>query len=140
MNIGTWLNKWGKLIIGIKPYKNPNNWPNSNVIEFDGIIESINCGSTSNTGTIWHAWQVSSGTTTTISYTGGNGGSYPNQTINSTGVTGLKATLKTGYFLSGNGSLTYTITGMASNVGIASFTIQLGGKSCTFTRNVIDIG
>lgn len=134
-NVNILSNKWGRPVVGIKPTKNPSTWPRPNVYEPDGIIQSINCGSASSTGTLYWKWQVNDATTT-ISYSGGNGGSYAGQTVSSTGVYGLTATLQPGFFLSGDGTLTYTITGTPTGFGIASFNIQLGGQSCTFTRPV----
>ena len=71
-----------------------------------------------------------------ISYTGGNGGTHNGQTVTSTGVTGLTAILSAGTFANGNGTLTYTITGTPSAPGTASFAINIGGQSCTLTRQV----
>ena len=66
----------------------------------------------------------------------GNGGIHNGQVVSSTGVTGLTATLQAGTFANGNGSLTYTITGTPNIGGIASFAINIGGKTCTLTRTV----
>lgn len=141
-NISRWINKWGKPIVGIKPVKNPNVWPNPDFPEvITGNIEIIHCGSASSQGgAILHGGFVNSGYTTTLYYSGGNGGAYPGLTISSTGVTGLYAKIQPGTFNYGSGSVTYTISGLPSNPGNALFTIQLGGQSCTFTRQVISIG
>jgi hypothetical protein len=72
-----------------------------------------------------------------IPYTGGIGSSHNGQTVSSTGVTGLSATLVEGSFLNGSGTLTYKITGTPSAVGEASFAINIGGKTCVLTRPVI---
>jgi uncharacterized protein (TIGR02145 family) len=73
----------------------------------------------------------------TIPYTGGNGGTHSGQTVTSTGVTGLTATLTAGSFASGSDSLTYTITGTPTSDGTASFAINIGGQTCSLTRTVI---
>jgi hypothetical protein len=73
---------------------------------------------------------------TAISYTGGNAGTYTAQSVSSTGVVGLTATLAAGTLANGAGSLTYTITGTPTSSGTASFAITVGGQSCTFTINV----
>jgi uncharacterized protein (TIGR02145 family) len=73
---------------------------------------------------------------TAIGYTGGNGGSFASQTISSTGVLGLTATLSAGTLVNGAGSLTYTITGTPTTSGTASFAITIGGQSCSFTVSV----
>ena len=130
-----WYNMWGNLIAGIKPYKNPNNWPRTSIVDdWDGTIQSLNCGSFINYGTLEVLKPVSA--SSSVLYTGGNGGSYPAQTVNSTDVTGLVAKLQSGFFLLSGGTLTYTISGTPSISGTASFAIQVGGKSCTLRRVV----
>jgi hypothetical protein len=72
-----------------------------------------------------------------IPYSGAFGGTHNGQTVTSTGVTGLTATLAAGTFANGSGNLTYTITGTPSAVGTASFSINIGGQTCVLTRSVI---
>ncbi len=79
------------------------------------------------------------GADVTLNYTGGNGGVYQNQSVNSTGVLGLIATFNPGNFNNGNGSLIVNIKGTPKTTGIASFSINLGGKSCIL-RKVIKNG
>ena len=79
---------------------------------------------------------AASGVTSSIPYTGGNGGPFAAHSVTSTGVTGLTATRSAGNFVVGSGSLNYTITGTPSSTGTASFAISAGGQSCTFTREV----
>ncbi len=75
--------------------------------------------------------------TATIPYNGGNGAFYAQGTsISSTGVTGLTATLQSGTLASGNGNLTYNITGTPTTSGTANFSISFGGISCTFNLEV----
>jgi hypothetical protein len=100
-----------------------------------GTITGLTCGSPTNNGTL-SAGAAASGVTSDIPYTGGNGGSHNGQTVTSTGVTGLTATLSAGIFASGSGSLTYTITGTPDYEGTASFALTIGGQSCTLTRTV----
>ena len=100
-----------------------------------GSINTLNCAGATTTGTLTSGTPAS-GVSSSVPYTGGNGGSYAAQTVTSTGVTGLTATLAAGNFASGNGSLTYTITGRPSAVGTASFAINIGGQPCTLTRTV----
>jgi uncharacterized protein (TIGR02145 family)/uncharacterized repeat protein (TIGR02543 family) len=71
-----------------------------------------------------------------FSYLGGNGGGYSSQNIRSTGVTGLFATLSSGKFTNGDGSVTYKIKGIPSASGTAIFVVNLGGKTCTLTLTV----
>lgn len=101
-----------------------------------GSIGSLSCGSPTLDGRIIVGKTVNSTVTSTISYTGGNGGSYPTQTINSTSVTGLTATIQAGNFNVDSGNLVYTITGTPAAVGSANFNINLGGKTCIMTVTV----
>ena len=100
-----------------------------------GSIGTINCGTATNTGTLTQG-TAASGVSSSIPYTGGNGGSHSGQTITSSGVTGLTATLSSGAFANGSGSIVYNITGTPSSSGIASFALTLGGQSCSFTISV----
>jgi hypothetical protein len=101
-----------------------------------GTIATLGCGTATNTGTLT-AYSAASGVSSSIPYTGGNGGSYNGQNINSTGVTGLTATLTAGTFAVGTGNLIYTITGTPNSSGTANFSINIGGKSCILQRTVI---
>ena len=98
-------------------------------------IASLACGSATNNGTLT-VGTTASGVSSVISYTGGDGSAHSGQTVTSTGVTGLTATLAAGNFATGAGSLTYTITGNLSAGGTAYFAINIGGQSCTLTRTV----
>lgn len=101
----------------------------------NGTIAALNCASTTNNGTL-RVGSAASNVTSAVPYTGGNGGTYPVQTVSSTGVTGLTATLAAGAFSNGAGTLNYTITGTPSSSGTAAFAISIGGQSCSFTRVV----
>jgi uncharacterized protein (TIGR02145 family) len=98
---------------------------------------SINCNSATNNGILTAGFPIVGVVNSLIPYTGGVGGVHYGQTVNSTGVTGLTATLVEGSFLNGSGTLTYTIRGTPSAVGVASFAINIGGKTCVLTRPVI---
>ena len=100
-----------------------------------GLIASLNCGGATHNGTLLYGVPAT-GVSSEVSYTGGNGGSHNGQVVNSTGVTGLTATLVAGTFASGSGTLMYMITGTPSNSGAASFALNIGGQTCTLTRNV----
>lgn len=97
-----------------------------------GSVSGINCAGAITTGTLL-AGSAASGVVSTISYTGGNGGSHSGQTVISTGVAGLTATLTGGNFANGSGTLTYTITGTPTSAGPANFAINIGGKTCTLS-------
>ena len=105
------------------------------VVVTPGSITTLNCAGATTTGTLTSG-TAASGVSSSVPYTGGNGGSYAAQTVTSTGVTGLTANLAAGSFATGPGNLTYTITGTPSGGGTASFAINIGGQSCTLTRTV----
>jgi hypothetical protein len=71
-----------------------------------------------------------------VPYAGGNGDTHNGQTVTSTGVTGLTATLSAGAFAVGSGSLTYTITGTPATSGTATFALSIGGQTCNLIRTV----
>ncbi|MGI9580208.1 hypothetical protein ACR1PO_03240 [Chryseobacterium sp. RRHN12] len=98
------------------------------------VVTALNCTGATVTGGLYSGTPASE-VSVQISYTGGNSASYPAQTISSTGVTGLTASLLSGS-IGDAGNLTYTITGTPSDSGTASFAISFGGKSCTFTIKV----
>lgn len=98
-------------------------------------LSSLDCATAVNNGTLTSG-QSAAGVSSVINYTGGNGGTYLAQSIPSTGITGLTASLTAGTLATGSGSVTYTITGTPSGAGTASFSISLGGQNCTLTRNV----
>ena len=100
-----------------------------------GVITSLDCAGATTTGTLT-ATQVASSVSASVSYTGSNGGTHSGQTVTSTGVTGLTATLTAGTFASGSGSLQYAITGTPSAAGTASFALSIGGQSCTLSLTV----
>ncbi|MEY3412353.1 MAG: hypothetical protein RIQ70_1041 [Bacteroidota bacterium] len=99
-------------------------------------ITGLTCGSATNNGTLLSTTAASVDVTSVVPYTGGNGGSHSGQTVTSTGVTGLTATLNEGTFASGSGSVTYTITGTPASTGNATFALSIGGQTCTLTRAV----
>jgi uncharacterized protein (TIGR02145 family) len=100
-----------------------------------GAVGALNCGGSTTSGNLFSG-SAANNVTASVPYTGGNGGFYAAQSIASTGVTGLTATLSQGLFANGAGSVTYTITGTPASAGTASFAITLGGQSCSFTVSV----
>ena len=98
-------------------------------------IATLACGTATNNGTLTGG-TTASGVSSVISYTGGDGSAHSGQTVTSTGVTGLTATLAAGNFATGAGSLTYTITGTPASSGTASFALSIGGQSCTLNVTV----
>ena len=100
-----------------------------------GIINALTCGSATNNGLLIEG-SAASGVSSVVTYTGGNGGTHNGQTVTSTGVTGLTATLSAGAFANGSGSLTYTIAGTPASIGTAAFALSIGGQNCILNLNV----
>jgi uncharacterized protein (TIGR02145 family) len=97
-----------------------------------GKIASLNCAGVSVNGSLNNG-AVASNVSFVITYSGGNGGSYSEQSTSSTGVVGLTATLQTGSFATGNGSLTFTVSGTPSSVGNALFSLTIAGQVCSIS-------
>jgi len=92
-------------------------------------VATLTC-TTTQTGTLY-VGTAASGVTFTVPYTGGNGSAYNAGTaINSSGVTGLQATLVAGTLANGAGTLTYNVTGTPSGSGLATFNLTFGGANC----------
>jgi uncharacterized protein (TIGR02145 family) len=91
-----------------------------------GVLETVNFTETVQSGPIY-ANQTAGAVSFSVPYTGGNGGTHSGQTVTSTGVTGLTATLLPGNFAVGSGTLIYTVSGTPSGVGTASFMVSVGG-------------
>jgi hypothetical protein len=104
-----------------------------------GTVNSINCTGLL-TGSIVDQ-QTASGVTKVIGYSTTGTFNYPAMNINSTGATGLTMSIPAGTLNNGNGNLTFSITGSTDIVtrnepSIATFTVNLGGKICSFTINI----
>jgi uncharacterized protein (TIGR02145 family) len=99
------------------------------VPETPGSIGMLDCSSAGLSGSLT-AGATISGINMYIPYTNGNGGSHSGQTVYSTGVTGLTATLAAGTFANGNGNLVYSISGTPSDTGTAILSINVGGVTC----------
>lgn len=97
-----------------------------------GMITTLDCASGAQTGT-FQANILSAGTKT-VSYTGGSG-TYGPISVASTGVTGLTASATAGTFAA-SGTITLAISGTPSSIGTASFTLTLGGRTCSFTVDI----
>lgn len=100
-----------------------------------GSITSLDCNNATTNGTLTF-WTAANGVSSTVPYTGGNGVAHNGQTVTSTGVAGLTATLPAGNFATGSGNLTYTITGTPNSSGTASFALNIGGQNCTLNLTV----
>ncbi|MFN3380189.1 MAG: hypothetical protein ACK41O_12085, partial [Runella zeae] len=104
--------------------------------EKSATITALNCAN------VTFSASATSGTsytaTATVPYTGGNGVAYPEGTaVASSGVTGLTAKLSAGTLENGSGSASFVITGTPSAAGTATFSIELGGQSCTLSLPVV---
>ena len=100
-----------------------------------GTKTNIDCASIKSIGTFKKGEPVSNASLI-VSYTNGDGMNYAGKEIKSLGVLGLTVSLAAGKFASGNGTLTYTITGSPLSVGDASFTLSIGSTSCTLSLTV----
>lgn len=101
-------------------------------------VASLDCNAAVYNGII-QPQTPASGVTIVIPYTGGNGGDYPAQSFSSMGsndVLGLTASIPAGTLNVGSGTLTFTITGTVAGTGYATFSIQIGGKSCLVLQKV----
>jgi uncharacterized protein (TIGR02145 family) len=105
------------------------------VAPVQGSINALNCSGSTPTGTLTQG-EAATGVSSSVPYTGGNGGTHAGQTVTSTGVAGLTATLAAGSFANGAGNLVYTISGTPASSGIANFALNIGGQNCTLTRLV----
>lgn len=111
---------------------NPGGTAYGQQIEFTALspsIASLNCDDITTEGTLTEGISAAE-VFFSIPYSGGDGSNYEGQTLSSTGLAGLTASLQAGTFANGSGTLTYTITGTPSNSGSAGFTINIGGQSC----------
>jgi uncharacterized protein (TIGR02145 family) len=99
------------------------------IAEIPGVIGSLDCNGATISGSLASGY-VASCVSASIAYTGGDGESYSGQTVISTGVTGLTATLSSGNFTIGSGNLVYSITGTPTSAGTATFAINIGGQTC----------
>ncbi len=104
-----------------------------------GVISTLDCSTSTVTGPL-SAGQSASGVSVSVPYTGGNGGYYAGQTVTSTGVTGLTASLSAGNLSTGAGTLTYSITGTPASGGTASFALNSCGQTCTLNALVCSTG
>ena len=74
-----------------------------------------------------------------IYYTGAKGQKHSAYSLNSSGVTGLTATIPAGTLANGDSSLRCYVTGTPASIGTASFNFFDGIKNYTFNFLVIDL-
>lgn len=104
-----------------------------------GEIDQLDCQNATLTGNLEDG-VAAANVSFDVAYTGGNGGTHNGQVVTSTGVTGLTATLPAGNFATGNGVLTYSISGTPNGSGPASFALDIGGQTCEVSFNVSGAG
>jgi hypothetical protein len=114
-------------------------WNQINTSLPQGSIASLIVSSPTNNGTLING-VVASSISSVVSYTGGNGEIQNGQSVASTGVSGLTATLNSANLEVGNGTLTYIIIGTPTSFGTASFALSIGGQTATLTRTVVAQG
>lgn len=73
-----------------------------------------------------------------LKYSGGNGGKYPTQKINSTGLSGLVLTISEGVVNKNDSIIKATLTGTPSKAGKYSFKVTLGGKTTSFDWIIVN--
>jgi uncharacterized protein (TIGR02145 family) len=100
-----------------------------------GSINALQCSNAISTGFLAQGI-MANGVSSSVPYSGGNGGSHIGHSAASTGVTGLTAIVYSGGFANGAGVLVCNIYGTPSNSGTASFMLNIGGQTCTITRTV----
>jgi hypothetical protein len=101
-----------------------------------GLVATLDCAGAFHSGTLTSG-QVAIGVSSDVAYTGGIAGPHNGQIVNSTGVTGLTATLSSGSFVNGSGVVTYQISGTPAASGTASFALNIGSQTCTLIRSVV---
>ncbi len=101
-----------------------------------GTVRNITCNGITLSPSTYTAGTPYTGTMN-VPYTGGNGGIYSAQSIGP--VNGLTATLSSGNFNSGAGTLSYTVSGTPTVTSpiVTAFTVNIGGQKCSAN---IDIG
>jgi hypothetical protein len=101
-------------------------------------VTTLNCETVRNQGNLYQGVQYTAGEVISrVPYTGGNGGLVLLNAFPSSGVSGLNAAVIENTQLAvGDDSLTIRFYGQANTAGIASFALNIAGKSCTLTRAV----
>ena len=102
-----------------------------------GKVTSLLCNEAEVTGST-KIGTPASGVSCRIEYSGANAGVYPAQSVASSGVAGLTASVKAGSFSSGSGFLDFLISGTPQTADTARFTVLVGGISCSFYLVVAD--
>ena len=104
----------------------------NNISSSTGTIGSITCTDVTMTPNQYTSGSAFNGTMN-VPYTGGNGGTYPAQSVGP--VNGLTANLAAGNFANGSGSLQYSVTGTptVTSPSTTTFNLNIGGQTCSAT-------
>jgi uncharacterized protein (TIGR02145 family) len=94
------------------------------------IVQNLNCEGAILVGELIEGVR-SEDVSFNVPYTDSIGITLTNQTVSSTGVFGLTATLKAGSFAKGQETLNFEISGIPSDKGIANFEMNTGRLICT---------
>jgi uncharacterized protein (TIGR02145 family) len=94
-----------------------------------GPVQSLDCSGIVVNGSL-KALTAAGGVSFTIPYIGGDGSNFRGLSINSDSISGLVATLSPGIINSGNGLLSFSISGTPRDYGTAVFNVVLGGGTC----------
>ena len=101
-----------------------------------GEVATIDCGAATGIISLIKNNPVSD-LSLSIPYTGASGGFYSSQTVASTGVTGLTATISAGRFSYDTGNISCSITGTPTEDGVATFALSIGRQDCSLSLPVI---
>lgn len=102
-------------------------------------VSALHCDSVTMMGIILES-QEASGAYFLLPYSGGAGGVQDGFQVISTEVSGLTATLLDGNYTAGDGVLYVQLAGVPDTSGIAVFTINFGGVTCSVEIPVYEVG
>ncbi|CAA7392627.1 FISUMP domain-containing protein [Chryseobacterium fistulae] len=102
------------------------------VVDFTAIVSSLDCNNATFSPTVITQGAAYTGTLT-VPYLGGNGQTYSQQSFTQNGLT---FTLSAGTLATGNGTLVYNITGVATASGAMTIPISFGTVSCNVNATV----
>jgi hypothetical protein len=102
-------------------------------------LEFLNCGGLVQNGDVLVFQESVTDFTFQIPYVTDAGGNYEAMDINSSGVQGLTASIAAGTFNEFEGMLEFTVTGTPLDYGTATFNINIGGKGCSISFEVVAV-
>jgi hypothetical protein len=104
------------------------------IVQSVGTLTNLDCNSATFTGSA--CLGVNSYISLSIPYTGGNGGVITQQSIPSSSVLGLTATIAQSLLNNGSGNIIVAISGTPLQSGLAIFNFQVAGQTCSYSLNV----